>query len=254
MTAARTRTMIEQNITPADDAVAITSTPVGPRQSFHVDVVSDVVCPWCYIGKRRLEKAIAQAPALRVAVRWQPYQLDPHIPQAGLDRRAYMEGKFGSPEKLAAVHERLTAEGEKEGIGFRFDLIKRSPNTMDAHRLIGWAGPAGVQDALVEALFRGFFIEGRDIGDHAVLAEIATGCGMDGAAVKVRLATGEDADAVRQTVERVREAGVTGVPCFILADRLALPGAQDPETIARYMQRLAKKMLEEATSASHASV
>lgn len=220
---------------------------VGPRQSFHIDVVSDVVCPWCYIGKKRLEKAIALTPELRVSVGWQPFQLDPTVPEGGVDRREYMERKFGSGEKIAGIHAHITAEGEKEGIAFRFDLIRRTPNTMDAHRLIGWAAPAGVQDTLVEALFAGFFIEGRDIGDHAVLADIAGACGMDGATVAARLASDEDADMVRQTVARAREFGVTGVPCFILAERLALPGAQDPETIARYMQRLGKKIREEAT-------
>lgn len=223
----------------------------GPRQSFHVDVVSDVVCPWCYIGKRRLEKAIAETPQLRVSVNWRPYQLDPNVPAGGVDRRAYMERKFGSREKIAGIHERITAEGAKEGIPFRFDLINRTPNTQDAHRLIGWAGSSGVQDAVVEALFRAFFLEGRDIGDQTVLADIAGACGMDAAAVARQLAGDDDADMVRQAVDQARDMGVTGVPCFILADRLALPGAQDPDVIARYMQRLAQKMLEEATGASN---
>lgn len=225
----------------------------GPRQSFHIDVVSDVVCPWCLIGKKRLEKAIASTPELRVTVSWHPYQLDPNVPAGGLDRREYMERKFGSSEKIAGIHERLTAEGATEGISFRFDLIRRSPNTLDAHRLIGWAAASGAQGAVVDALFSAFFIEGRDVGDRAVLVDIATACGLDGADIAERLATDADVDIVRQSVERAREIGVTGVPCFILADRLALPGAQDPETIARYMQRIAAKMLQEATDAPSAS-
>ncbi|MFC0283341.1 DsbA family oxidoreductase [Camelimonas abortus] len=216
----------------------------GPRQSFHVDVISDVVCPWCFIGKRRLEKAIAMVPELRVTVAWRPYQLDPHVPPGGLDRRVYMERKFGSRERLEAIHQRLAAEGEKEGLAFRFDLIRRTPNTLDAHRLIGWAAPLGLQDAVVEALFRAFFMEGRDVGDRAVLADIAASCGMDGAAA--RLAGADDATLVSAAVEQARDMGVSGVPCFILAERLALPGAQDPETIARYMRRMAQKLKLEA--------
>jgi len=224
----------------------------GPRQSFHIDVVSDVVCPWCFIGKKRLEKAIAQLPELRVTVGWHPYQLDPNVPPGGIDRREYMERKFGSREKIAGIHERIAAEGAKEGIAFRFDQIKRSPNTLDAHRLIGWAGAAGVQDAVVEALFHAFFMEGRDVGDQAVLVEIAGACGMDPGQVAAQLATDADADMARQSMAAARDMGVTGVPCFILADRLALPGAQDPDVIVRYVQRLARKMLEEATSAGPA--
>ena len=224
----------------------------GPRQSFHIDVVSDVVCPWCFIGKKRLEKAIAQLPELRITVGWHPYQLDPNVPAGGVDRREYMERKFGSREKIAGIHERIAAEGAREGIAFRFDLIKRSPNTLDAHRLIGWAGAAGVQDAVVEALFHAFFMEGRDVGDQAVLVEIAGACGMDPGQVAAQLATDADADMARQSMAAARDMGVTGVPCFILADRLALPGAQDPDVIVRYVQRLARKMLEEATSAGPA--
>jgi predicted DsbA family dithiol-disulfide isomerase len=218
----------------------------------HVDVVSDVVCPWCFIGKRRIEHAIALAPDVAVELAWRPFQLDATIPRQGLDRQEYMQRKFGSLEKVRSISERLTAEGEKEGIGFRFDRIKRSPNTLDAHRLIRWAGAADVQGAVVEALFTRFFIEGDDIGDAAVLKAVAAEAGMDADVVGELLAGDADVARVQEEIGHAAEGGVTGVPCFIFAERLAIPGAQEPATLARYMQRIAARIAGESVATANA--
>jgi predicted DsbA family dithiol-disulfide isomerase len=162
-----------------------------------IDVVSDVVCPWCYLGKRRLERAVALVPATEVVVRWHPFQLDPTIPPEGLDRADYMRRKFGDdPSRLDAVHDRLVAFGQEEGIDYRFDAIARSPNTLDAHRLVRWTPVAG-QDGIVEALFKAYFTEGRDVGDHAVLADIGSRFGLDRKTILARLQTDEDREVPR---------------------------------------------------------
>ena len=196
-----------------------------------VDVVSDVVCPWCYVGKRRLEAAIGKS-GEAVEVRWRPFQLDPTIPPMGLDRRTYLAGKFGDPAKLDAVHARLTATGAEIGIPFAFDRIARSPNTLDAHRLIRWSASAGRQGEIVEALFHGYFVEGLDIGDSKVLRDIAGRCGMDETLVHRLLASGSDNEDVRQEIATAVRLGVSGVPFFIFAGRYAVPGAQDADVLA----------------------
>ena len=195
-----------------------------------IDVVSDVVCPWCYIGKRRLEAALASLPDIAVTVRWLPFQLDPTIPAQGLDRQAYMEKKFGA-ERYREITTNIAAVGESVGIPFAFAAIKRSPNTLDAHRLIRWAGSAGVQDAVKEAIMHLFFIEGRDIGDRAELVEIARQHGMDGDLVARLLAEDADVDAVRDDIAVAQNLGVNGVPFFILARQLGVSGAQTPDVL-----------------------
>src|SRR6202167_4641297 len=149
----------------------------------NIEILSDVVCPWCYVGKRRLEAALAQSDDAGVAVRWRPFQLDPTIPSQGLDRRAYMRAKFRDDARLAEVHARLRAVGAEVGIEFDFDAISRSPNTLDAHRLIRWAAASGVQEEVVERLFSAYFEHGRDIGNRTALTEIAARSGMDAEAV-----------------------------------------------------------------------
>ncbi len=203
-----------------------------------IDVISDVVCPWCFIGKKRLEKALALSDA-PVVVRWHPFQLDPTIPPAGKSRRDYLEGKFGDPQRIAKMHAQITEVGKAEGIDFAFDRITVSPNTLDAHRLVRWAGEARIQEAVVEALFRAYFIEGRDIGDHHVLADVAQGAGMDGAEVKARLASDEDREPVAREIAHTQQIGVTGVPTFVLLGRYGLVGAQPPETIVEALESLA---------------
>jgi predicted DsbA family dithiol-disulfide isomerase len=199
----------------------------------NIEVVSDVVCPWCYVGKRRLEAALAQSDDAVVAVRWRPFQLDPTIPSEGLDRRAYMRAKFRDDARLAEVHARLRDVGAEVGIDFDFEAISRSPNTLDAHRLIRWAAASGVQDEVVERLFSAYFEHGRDIGDRSVLAEIAGECGMDAEAVERRVAGDGDGEAVRAEIDEAQSLGVTGVPFFIFASRFAVSGAQSAEVLAR---------------------
>ena len=198
-----------------------------------IDVVSDVVCPWCYVGKRRLERALPEG----AAVRWRPYQLDPTIPEGGHDRAAYMASKFSDPARLAEVHDRLTALGQEVGIAFDFPAIRRSPNTLDAHRLIRFAMQAGVGDAVVERLFADFFEHGRDIGDRNVLAEIARDCGLGD--VEAWLASGEGGREVEGEIEQARQLGVEGVPFFIFAGKLALSGAQSEAVFAKAIAQAA---------------
>lgn len=196
-----------------------------------IDIISDVVCPWCYIGKRNLEAAFAQHPEVAPAIHWRPYQLDPTVPADGLDRQAYMERKFG--DRVPEIHARIAEAGQAAGIDFAFDRIRRAPNTLDAHRLIRWAWSAGRQDAVVESLFHAFFVEGLDIGDRAVLGDRAASAGMDRDIVMRLLDEEVDADLVRGDVERARSLGVTGVPFFILEGRIGLSGAQPPDTMGQ---------------------
>ena len=200
-----------------------------------IDVVSDVVCPWCYVGKRRLEGALRATGD--VEVRWRPYQLDPTIPAEGRDRQAYMRAKFGDGPRVAETQARLTALGEEIGVAFDFPAIRRSPNTLDAHRLIRFAGEAGAADAMVERLFSDYFEHGRDIGDRAVLVEAARACGLDGEAVAARLASGEGGDEVRAEIEEARQVGVQGVPFFIFASKYAVSGAQSEDVLAQAIAR-----------------
>lgn len=207
-----------------------------------VDVISDVMCPWCLIGKRRLERALKQVPDVPVAVRWRPYQLDPTLPAEGRERSEYLEAKFGGAERARAIYATIEEAGRGEGIDFAFDRIERSPNTLDAHRLIRWASSAeaeNVQGKLVERLFEAFFLEGRHIGDHAVLIELAESVGMNGGIVRDLLATDRDRAAVEAEIAQARAFGVTGVPCFVFNGRNGVMGAQDPETLAALIRRAA---------------
>jgi predicted DsbA family dithiol-disulfide isomerase len=206
-----------------------------------IDVVSDVVCPWCYLGKRRLERAIAMVPEIQVEVRWRPYRLDPTIPPGGIDRAEYVIGKFGSLSALDQAHERLETMGKAEGLTYRFDLITRSPNTIDAHRVVGWASAEGREGAMVERLFAAYFSEGMDVGSHAVLADLAAEVGLDRAAIAARLGSNEDSAAVEAEVAQASRAGVTGVPCFILDRRYGVMGAQAAETLAQALRQVVKE-------------
>jgi len=202
---------------------------------FQIDVISDVVCPWCYIGQRRLAEALAQLPddddARRAPVRWHPFQLNPDLPAQGVSRKAYLENKFGGPDRAAQVYARVVAAGATAGIPFEFERIERQPNTRDAHRLIAWAQAQGDASALVERIFRAYFIEGRLIGDHGVLAAIAAEAGFDVAAAQAMLDSDEGAEAVTLMDNRARQIGVQGVPFFIFNQHIAVSGAQDPAVL-----------------------
>ena len=206
-------------------------------QPLTIDVVSDVVCPWCYLGKRRLALALAEADGGPIAVRWRPYQLDPTIPADGMDRRAYLRNKFGDVSRLDEIHARLTALGAEVGVAYHFDAISRAPNTLDAHRLIRWASVGGAQDRVVERLFQLYFEEGRDIGERALLVEVARECGMDAEAAAKLFADGDDVDAVRAEIAQAQSLGVTGVPFFIFASRFGVSGAQSVEVLASAIAR-----------------
>lgn len=210
-------------------------------EAITIDVVSDVVCPWCFIGQKRLDKAIAAAGDVDVHIRWRPFQLDPTIPPQGKDRREYMVAKFGSDERIREIHARIEPLGEAEGISFAFDAIKVAPNTLDAHRLIRWAGVAGeaVQNRLVRRLFQLNFEEGANIGDHAVLVDAAREAGMDAPVVATLLPTGADAEAVRTEIATASRMGISGVPCFLLEGKYAVMGAQDADTLAGAIRQVA---------------
>jgi len=205
-----------------------------------VDVVSDVVCPWCYLGKKRLEKAIADF-GRPVTVNWRPFQLDATIPPEGMDRKVYMERKFGAGDRIRKAHEHLVALGAEIGIQFAFDRIRISPNTLDAHRLIRWAAEPRRQEQIVEALFQAYFVDGMDIGDRGVLADIAVAAGMDFDNVRARLASDEDRAAVQADIRSSQRIGVTGVPTFIIANRYGLVGAQPADELTRAFEQVAEE-------------
>jgi predicted DsbA family dithiol-disulfide isomerase len=204
---------------------------MSDRVQMTIDVVSDVVCPWCYLGKHRLEQALAAMPEVDAEIRWRPFQLDPTIPPGSIDRAEYIRRKFGGPEALDQAHQHLKQAGAAAGIDYEFERITRSPNTIDPHRLIRWAGEAGVEDAMVERLFRLYFTEGADVGDHTVLVQAAKELGMDGDTVARDLATDRDRAQVKADIDSAAHAGITGVPCFIFDRRAAVMGAQSPQIL-----------------------
>ncbi|HEV7164974.1 MAG TPA: DsbA family oxidoreductase [Gammaproteobacteria bacterium] len=196
-----------------------------------IDVFSDVVCPWCFVGKRRLDAALKAADIEDADIHWHAFQLNPDLPPEGVDRREYMQKKFGSPETIARIHERVSEAGRSAGIDFRFDAITRSPNTFDAHRLLTLAGTQGRQNALKEALLSAYFLEGRDIGDHGVLSDVTMQVGMSGD-IPAWLASDAAAQEVREDLGTAARLEISGVPFFIFAGRYALAGAQPPEVFA----------------------
>lgn len=198
-----------------------------------IDIVSDVVCPWCFIGKRRVEAALAARPDLDATVNWRPYQLDHTIPREGIDRDVYLNRKFGGPDRVQAIFDRVREAGKADDIAFRFDLIRRSPNTLDAHRVIRWAAEAGVQGEVKERLMRGYFLEGADLSDLDTLARLAGEAGMVVSQVREWLATDEDREAVQAEVAHAQRIGVTGVPFFILENRIGVSGAQPSDILSK---------------------
>ena len=204
-----------------------------------IDVISDTVCPWCFIGKRRLQRAMNARPNIEFEVKWRPYQLDATVPRGGMDRQVYMRMKFGEdPMKIVEMHKLIAAEGEKDGIAFDFAAIQRRPNTLDSHRLIRWAEAANVQDDVVERLFIAYFENGEDIGDVRILADIADMSGMDGIEVARMLEGDTDLALVTREDQIAREMGVTGVPAMIFGNRLAVSGAREPEVLASVIDRV----------------
>jgi predicted DsbA family dithiol-disulfide isomerase len=204
-----------------------------------LDVISDAICPWCYIGKRQMEAALATlaADGLRLHVHWRPFQLNPDMPTEGVDRAAYRAAKFGDPARGAAMDARVAEAGAAVGLRFRHDLMRRTPNTVAAHRLIAHAETRGVQDQVVEALFAAYFTEGADIGDHATLAAIAAGAGLDRAETAAFLAGDALRAQVLQEDQAARNAGLQGVPSFALAGHILFSGAVPAETFAEAVRK-----------------
>jgi predicted DsbA family dithiol-disulfide isomerase len=194
-----------------------------------LDILSDPICPWCLIGKAHLDRALTAHPDHPFEIEWHPFQLNPDMPASGMDRREYLETKFGGRENAIAVYSQIAEAAEQAGIEIDFAAIKRTPNTLDAHRLIHWAGLEGRQTAIVSSLFRAYFREGRDIGDHGVLLDLAEAAGLDRAMTERLLTSDADAADIRARDEHARARGVTGVPTFVLANQHVLPGAQPPE-------------------------
>ncbi len=196
-----------------------------------LDIYSDVICPWCFIGKRRLERALRMRPQPGLALHWRAFQLNPGMPPEGMDRHAYLEAKFGGLERARRMFEMVRAAGASEGIDFAFDRIRRTPNTLNAHRLVRFAASRGLQAPLLDALFTAYFIDGRDIGSARVLIDIAAAAGLERAAVRVYLQTDADMETVLGEDRIARRLGISGVPCFVFNGRFALSGAQEPEAL-----------------------
>lgn len=194
-----------------------------------IDIYSDTVCPWCFIGKRRLERAVAARDDIAVQIKWHGFQLNPDMPAEGMERERYQAAKFGGPERAAGIYATIARAGHSERIPFDFDAIPRMPNTVQSHRLVCYADRFARQDAVVEALFKAYFFDGEDIGEDATLVRIARMVGLDGDAAAAFLAGEEDRDTVIAEDLRARRMGINAVPCYIVNGAYAISGAQEPE-------------------------
>ncbi|EEE37988.1 dsba oxidoreductase [Rhodobacteraceae bacterium KLH11] len=198
-------------------------------QTVKLDIMSDPICPWCYIGKTHLDKALAAVPDHPFVIEWHPFQLNPDMPDAGMDRREYLERKFGGKDGAVRAYAPVVEHAANAGLKIDFEGMKRTPNTLDAHRLIHWAGIEGKQNAVVDALFTAYFVDARDIGDTEVLADIADSVGMDAAVVRKLLQSDADREDIRTRDTHSRQMGVNSVPTYIVANQHAVPGAQPPD-------------------------
>ncbi|AAV95341.1 DsbA family oxidoreductase [Ruegeria pomeroyi] len=216
-------------------------------QTVKLDILSDPICPWCYIGKTQLDKALAAIPDHPFVIEWHPFQLNPDMAPEGMDRREYLERKFGGKEGAVRAYAPVVEHAEKAGLAIDFEAMQRTPNTLDAHRLIHWAGVEGKQTEAVDALFAAYFTEGRDIGDAEVLADIADSIGMDAAVVLKLLKSDADRDDIAKRDSHSREMGVSSVPTFIVANQHAVPGAQPPELWEQVIREIMSQI--ETTSA-----
>jgi predicted DsbA family dithiol-disulfide isomerase len=217
-----------------------------PEMTVKLDIMSDPICPWCYIGKTHLDKALADIPDHPFVIEWHPFQLNPDMPREGMDRRAYLEGKFGGKEGAVRAYAPVVEHAEKAGLNIQFEAMKRTPNTLDAHRLIHWAGIEGKQNQVVDALFRAYFEEGRDIGNHEVLADVADGAGMDASVVLKLLQSESDAQDIRDRDAHSRKMGVNSVPTYIVANQHAVPGAQPPELWAKVIGEIMEQLKQDS--------
>jgi predicted DsbA family dithiol-disulfide isomerase len=211
----------------------------GMAARVQIEVVSDVVCPWCYIGKHRLERALALTPDTPVQVEYRPYFLNPWIPREGIDRKTYLETKFGSVAHYAAIAERVAAAAAAEGLVYASDKIGRQPNTLDCHRLIRWARGAADPARVKQRLMELYFAQGADLSDREVLVRAAKDCGMDGDLIRRRLGSDDDVEAIESEADAAKDAGIEGVPTFIFDSSLAISGAQPPDYLATAIARIA---------------
>lgn len=198
-----------------------------------IEFIFDTVCPWCYVGKRRFERALKARPHARVDILWRPFLLNPDIPLDGVDRRAYLDRKFGGQARVQRIHGAVAAAGKAEGIEFSFDRILRTPNSLNSHRLIRFAGSLGREAETVEALYAAYFTQGQDIGDIELLLDIAAGLGLPEQDTARYLYSDADINAVMNDNARAHRMGVNGVPCIILDGSYALAGAQEPDILLR---------------------
>ena len=206
--------------------------------SVKLDIMSDPICPWCYIGKAHLDRALTAHPDHPFVIEWHPFQLNPDMPKGGMDRRAYLEAKFGGKEAAVTAYAPVVEHAEKAGLKINFEAMERTPNTLDAHRLIHWAGIEGRQTAAVSALFKAYFVDARDIGDAEVLVDIADAIEMDASVVARLLQTDSDLAEIAERDAHSRAMGISSVPTFIVGGRHAVPGAQSPELWAQVIAEM----------------
>jgi predicted DsbA family dithiol-disulfide isomerase len=206
-----------------------------PKARLGIEIVHDLVCPWCYLGVRRLMRTLRRRPDLLFDLTWRPFLLNPDMPRIGMSRPDYVVRKFGGEDRARRLYASITEIGRAEGILFRFDRIRRTPSSVDAHRLVRFAARFGCADAMVEGLFAAHFTDGLDVGDHAVLVAVASACGLDGAAARRFLGSDGESDAVHADNLRAHRLGINGVPCFVISGRHAIAGAQEPEVIERLL-------------------
>jgi predicted DsbA family dithiol-disulfide isomerase len=217
------------------------------RPKLRLDVVSDVVCPWCYIGKRRLEGAIALTNDIEVSVQWRPFLLNPWIPREGIGRDAYLEAKFGSVDRYKGIASNVATAAAEEGLEYNAGRISRQPNTIDCHRLIYWAERIGQSGAMKQRLMELYFRDGADLTDADVLFAAAADCGLDADQVRQQLATDQDVDLIQQEAQAAADAGISGVPTFLLAGKYALSGAYPSEQLAKAIRHVATLDLQQAS-------
>ena len=207
-----------------------------------IDIVSDVVCPWCYIGKRRIENALAQVADVPVEVRWRPFFLNPWVPRQGISREDYLTTKFGSVDAYKGIAGRVVAAANEEGLIYRPDLVKRQPNTIDCHRLIHWSDAQGLAADMKQRLMELYFRDGGDLTDTEVLVEAAADVGLDADDVRKRLATDEDVALVSAQAQEAADKGISGVPTYVFAQKYAVSGAQAPELLARAIRQVSAEV------------
>jgi predicted DsbA family dithiol-disulfide isomerase len=207
-----------------------------------IDIVSDVVCPWCYIGKHRIEEALKQVTDVPVEVHWRPFFLNPWVPREGISREDYLTTKFGSVEAYKGIAGRVVAAAEQEGLSYRPELVARQPNTIDCHRLITWAGSIGKAAEMKQRLMELYFRDGGDLTDIDVLVQAAADCGLDADDVRRRLATDEDVARVSADAQEAADKGISGVPTYVFAQKYAVSGAQDPQMLARAIRQVSSEI------------